>query len=95
MNVSNHKDKELEEEELEETPVSENHNTPKKEGCVKLARTSFVLCPGFAYAFVVGRKTVIGIVVEINARFLRVVVETESGKVLIDLRKVSMVSEVK
>ncbi len=88
------KDKELEEEELEETPVgSDNHE--KKEGCVKLSKTSFTLCPGFAYAFVVGRKTVIGIVVEINARFLRVVVETENGKVLIDLRKVSMVSEVK
>ncbi len=88
------KDKELEEEVSEETPVgSDNHE--KKEGCVKLSKTSFVLCPGFAYAFVVGRKTVIGIVVEINARFLRVVVETESGKVLIDLRKVSMVSEVK
>jgi len=94
MNVSNHKEKELEEV-GETTPVSENHNTREKEGCVKLSKTSFVLCPGFAYAFVVGRKTVIGIVVEINARFLRVVVETESGKVLIDLRKVSMVSEVK
>ncbi len=91
--MSNHKEKELEEV-SEETPVSSD-NHEKKEGCVKLSKTSFVLCPGFAYAFVVGRKTVIGIVVEINARFLRVVVETESGKVLIDLRKVSMVSEVK
>jgi hypothetical protein len=92
--VSNHKEKELEEVE-ETTPVGSDNNTPRKEGCVKLSKTSFVLCPGFAYAFYVGRKTIIGIVVEINARFLRVVVETESGKVLIDLRKVSMVSEVK
>jgi hypothetical protein len=91
--MSNNREKELEEVE-ETTPVgSDNHE--KKEGCVKLARTSFVLCPGFTYAFVVGRKTVIGIVIEINARFLRVVVETESGRVLIDLRKVSMISEVK
>jgi len=94
MNVNNN-EKELEEVE-ETTPVGENHNnTPKAEGCVKLSKTSFVLCPGYAYAFVIGRKTVIGIVVEINARFLRVVVETENGKVLIDLRKVSMISEVK
>ena len=92
--MSNHKEKELEEVE-ETTPVSENHNTREKEGCVKLSKTSFMICEGMPYAFVVGRKTVIGIVVEINARFLRVVVETESGKVLIDLRKVSMVSEVK
>ena len=92
--MSNHEEKELEEL-VEAEVVSENHNTREKEGCVKLSKTSFVLCPGFAYAFVVGRKTVIGIVVEINARFLRVVVETENGKVLIDLRKVSMVSEVK
>jgi len=92
--VSNHEEKELEEVK-ETTPVSENHNTREKEGCVKLSKTSFVLCPGFAYAFYVGRKTIIGIVTEVNPRFLRVVVETESGKVLIDLRKVSMVSEVK
>jgi len=92
--MSNNRDKELEE--LEETDVvSENHNTREKEGCVKLSKTSFTICEGMPYAFVVGRKTVIGIVVEINPRFLRVVVETENGKVLIDLRKVSMISEVK
>jgi len=75
--------------------VSENHNTREKEGCVKLSKTSFVLCPGYVYSFTIGRKTIVGIVVEINPRFLKVVVETESGKVLIDLRKVSMISEVK
>ena len=91
--MSNHKDKELEE--LEETtPVSENHSG-KGEGCVKLSKTSFVLCPGYVYSFTIGRKTVIGTVIEVNPRFLRVVVETESGRVLIDLRKVSMISEVK
>ena len=82
--------------ELEEAEVvSENHNTREKEGCVKLSKTSFVLCPGYVYSFTIGRKTIVGIVVEINPRFLKVVVETESGKVLIDLRKVSMISEVK
>ena len=93
MNVSNNRDKELEE--LEETTPVGSDNHEKKEGCVKLSKTSFTICEGMPYAFVVGRKTVIGIVVEINPRFLRVVVETENGKVLIDLRKVSMISEVK
>jgi hypothetical protein len=91
--VSNHREKELEEV-VETTPVS-NDNHEKKEGCIKLSRTSFVLCVGQPYAFMIGRKTIIGIVEEINAKFLRVVVSTDQGKVLIDLRKVSMISEVK
>ena len=82
-------------EELEETEVVSENNHEKKEGCVKLSKTSFILCPGYVYSFTIGRKTVIGTVIEVNPRFLRVVVETESGKVLIDLRKVSMISEVK
>jgi len=84
-------------EELEEaTPVGDNHSTPKeREGCLKVSGTSFILCPGYTYAFVVGRKTIIGIVEEINKRFLKVVVSTENGKVVIDLRKVSMISEVR
>ena len=92
--MSNNKDKELEEEELEETPVSGN-NSGKGEGCLKVSGTSFVICVGMPYAFTIGRKTVIGIVEEVNKRFLRVVVSTESGKVVLDLRKVSMISEVK
>ena len=92
--MSNNREKELEE--LEETEVvSTNHTTKEGEGCVKLSKTSFVLCPGYVYAFMIGKKTVIGTVIEVNPRFLRVVVETESGRVLIDLRKVSMISEVK
>jgi len=91
--VSNNKDKELEE--LEETtPVSTNHSSVG-EGCLKVSGTSFVICVGMPYAFTVGRKTVIGIVEEINKRFLRVVVSTENGKVVLDLRKVSMISEVR
>jgi len=91
--MSNNRDKELEE--LEETEVVSGNNNTKGESCVKLSKTSFVLCPGYVYSFTIGRKTVIGTVIEVNPRFLRVVVETESGKVLIDLRKVSMISEVK
>jgi len=87
------RDKELEE--LEETEVVSENNYEKRESCVKLSKTSFVLCPGYVYSFTIGRKTIIGTVIEVNPRFLKVVVETESGKVLIDLRKVSMISEVK
>ena len=91
--MSNNRDKELEE--LEETtPVGENHSG-KGEGCLKVSGTSFTICVGMPYAFTVGRRTVIGIVEEVNKRFLRVVVSTENGKVVIDLRKVSMISEVK
>ena len=82
-------------EELEEAEVVGGNNRREGEGCVKLSKTSFILCPGYVYSFTIGRKTVIGTVIEVNPRFLRVVVETESGKVLIDLRKVSMISEVK
>ena len=83
-------------EELEEvTPVGENHTTKEGEGCMKVSGTSFVICVGMPYAFTIGRKTVIGIVEEINKRFMRVVVSTENGKVVLDLRKVSMISEVK
>jgi len=91
--MSNNRDKELEE--LEETEVVSGNNRREGEGCLKVSGTSFTICTGQAYAFTIGRKTVIGIVEEVNKRFLRVVVSTENGKVVIDLRKVSMISEVK
>ncbi len=91
--MSNNREKELEEV-GEETPVSSDNNT-KGEGCLKVSGTSFVICIGMPYAFTIGRRTVIGIVEEINKRFMRVVVSTENGKVVLDLRKVSMISEVK
>ena len=91
--MSNHKDKELVE--LEETEVVSGNNNTKGEGCLKVSGTSFTICVGMPYAFTIGRKTIIGIVEEVNKRFLRVVVSTENGKVVIDLRKVSMISEVK
>ena len=87
------RDKELEE--VEETDVVSGNNNTKGEGCLKVSGTSFVICIGMPYAFTIGRKTVIGIVEEINKRFMRVVVSTENGKVVLDLRKVSMISEVK
>ncbi len=91
--MSNNRDKELEE--LEETDVVSGNNNTKGEGCLKVSGTSFTICTGMPYAFTIGRRTVIGIVEEINKRFMRVVVSTENGKVVLDLRKVSMISEVK
>lgn len=91
--IVDNKDKELEE--LEETDDVSENNHSKGEGCIKVSGTSFVICIGMPYAFTIGRKTVIGIVEEVNKRFLRVVVSTENGKVVLDLRKVSMISEVK
>jgi hypothetical protein len=91
--MSNNRDKELEE--LEETTPVGNDNNTKGEGCLKVSGTSFTICVGMPYAFTVGRRTIIGIVEEVNKRFLRVVVSTENGKVVLDLRKVSMISEVK
>jgi len=86
------RDKELEE--FEEAEVVGGNTHREGEGCLKVSN-SFAICVGQVYAFMIGRKTVIGIVEEINKRFLRVVVSTENGKVVIDLRKVSMISEVK
>ena len=86
--------KELEEFEEAEV-VSGNNKEREGEGCLKVSGTSFVICIGQAYAFTIGRKTVIGIVEEVNKRFLKVVISTENGKVVLDLRKVSMISEVK
>jgi len=92
--VSNNRGKELEE--LEEAEVvSSNTHSKEGEGCLKVSGTSFVICVGMPYAFTIGRKTVIGIVEEVNKRFLKVVISTENGKVVLDLRKVSMISEVK
>ena len=91
--MSNNRDKELEE--VEETDVVSGNNHNKGEGCLKVSGTSFVICIGMPYAFTIGRRTIIGIVEEVNKRFLRVVVSTENGKVVLDLRKVSMISEVK
>jgi hypothetical protein len=90
--VSNNKELE----ELEETEVvGTNHTTKEGESCLKVSGTSFSICIGMPYAFTIGRKTIIGIVEEINKRYLRVVVSTENGRVVLDLRKVSMISEVK
>jgi hypothetical protein len=86
-------DEEYEDEIEEYRP--DNHDKPEEEpeiGCIQLMKT-FTVCRGKVYVFTVGRKTVIGKVIDIRRRFMKAVVETESGKVYLDLRKVSVIQE--
>ncbi len=78
---------------LEEEVVSDDGNNTTR-SCMKIS--GFVLCVGMPYSFTVGRRLIIGIVEEINPRFLRVIIRADNNsKVLIDLRKVSVIEEVK
>ncbi|MFP3241293.1 MAG: hypothetical protein RXQ94_09200, partial [Caldivirga sp.] len=83
------------EDEIEEYKGEDNHDKPEENeahGCIELMRT-FVVCRGKVYVFTVGKRTVVGRVIDIRRRFFRIVIESESGKVFIDLRKVSMIQE--
>jgi len=88
-------EKEEYEDEIEEYKPEDNHDKPEEteaQGCIQLMRT-FVVCKGKVYVFTVGRKTVIGKVIDIRRRFMKAVVETDNGKVYLDLRKVSVIQE--
>ena len=64
------------EEEFEEYRP-DNHNRPEEEpeiGCIQLMKT-FTVCRGKVYIFTVGRKTVIGKVIDIRRRFMKIVIE--------------------
>ena len=83
------------EDEIEEYKPEDNHDKPEEteaHGCIELMRT-FTVCRNKVYVFTVGRKTVIGKVIDIRRRFMKAVVETESGRVYLDLRKVSVIQE--
>ncbi len=81
------------EDEIEEYKPEDNHREETEgQGCIQLMKT-FTVCRGKVYVFTVGRKTVIGKVIDIRRRFMKAVVETESGKVYLDLRKVSVIQE--
>jgi len=88
-------EKEEYEDEIEEYKPEDNHDKPEEteaQGCIQLMRT-FVVCRNKVYIFTIGRRTVVGKVIDIRRRFFRIVVESENGKVFIDLRKVSMIQE--
>ena len=91
MENNNNELEAIEEQEI----VSGDGNMEKNKDCIKIGGLSFELCVGQVYSFMVGRRTIIGLIEEINPRFFRVKVRTERGEVVIDLRKVSVVEEVK
>jgi len=83
------------EDEIEEYKPEDNHDKPEEteaHGCIELMRT-FVVCRNKVYIFSIGRRTVVGKVIDIRRRFMKAVVETESGRVYLDLRKVSVIQE--
>ena len=82
------------EDEIEEYKP-DNHDKPEEteaQGCIQLMRT-FVICRNKVYIFSIGRRTVVGKVIDIRRRFMKAVVETDNGKVYLDLRKVSVIQE--
>jgi len=82
------------EDEIEEYKPN-NHDRPGEEpeiGCIELMRT-FVVCRNKIYIFTIGRRTIVGKVIDIRKRFMKAVVETDNGKVYLDLRKVSVIQE--
>ena len=88
-------EKEEIEEEFEEYRPEDNHDKPEEteaHGCIELMRT-FVVCRNKVYIFTIGRRTVVGKVIDIRRRFMKAVIETEGGKVYLDLRKVSVIQE--
>ena len=85
----------IEEEEKTEEAVSGDNHVSKDRNCMKIGGLEFEICVGRAYSFLIGRKTIIGIVEEINPRFFKAKITTERGTVIIDLRKVSVIEEVR
>ena len=93
MSRSSNNEEVIEEEKTEEV-VSGNNHVSRKD-CMKIGGLDFEICVGRAYSFLIGRRTIIGIVDEINPRFFRAKLTTERGTVIIDLRKVSVIEEVR
>ena len=60
--------------------------------CVVLA-DQFSICKGKIYMITIGKKTIFGKVIDVKKRFLKAVLQTENGKVLVDLKKASTIQE--
>ena len=71
--------------------VGSRRRDRKVECLERVKGIEFELCVNRVYIFTIGRRTVVGMVEEINDRFLTVKVRTERGVVVLDLKKVSMV----
>jgi len=81
------------EEETEEwAEMSADKLDLRLDDCIVLM-DQFAVCKGKVYMIVVGKKTIFGKVIDIKRRFLKAVLQTENGKVLVDLKKASTIQE--
>jgi len=81
------------EEEAEEwAEMSADKLDLRLDDCVVLA-DQFTVCKGKVYMITIGKKTVFGKVIDVKKRFLKAVLQTENGKVLVDLKKASTIQE--
>jgi len=85
--MSNH-----DEEETEWAEMSADKLDLRLDDCIVLM-DQFAVCKGKVYMIVVGKKTIFGKVIDVKKRFLKAVLQTENGKVLVDLKKASTIQE--
>jgi len=85
--MSNH-----DEEDEEWAEMSADKLDLRLDDCIVLM-DQFAVCKGKVYMIVVGKKTIFGKVIDIKRRFLKAVLQTENGKVLVDLKKASTIQE--
>jgi len=82
------------EEETEEwAEMSADKLDLRLDDCVVLA-DQFAVCKGKVYMITIGKKTVFGKVIDVKKRFLKIVMLTDNGKILIDLKKASTIQEI-
>jgi len=86
--MSNHDEEETE----EWAEMSADKLDLRLDDCIVLM-DKFAVCKGKVYMIVVGKKTIFGKVIDIKRRFLKAVLQTENGKVLVDLKKASTIQE--
>ena len=86
--MSNHYEEETE----EWAEMSADKLDLRLDDCIVLM-DQFAVCKGKVYMIVVGKKTIFGKVIDIKRRFLKAVLQTENGKVLVDLKKASTIQE--
>jgi len=86
--MSNHDEEETE----EWAEMSADKLDLRLDDCIVLM-DQFAVCKGKIYMIVVGKKTIFGKVIDVKKRFLKAVLQTENGKVLVDLKKASTIQE--
>jgi len=86
--MSNHDEEETE----EWAEMSADKLDLRLDDCIVLM-DQFAVCKGKVYMIVVGKKTIFGKVIDVKKRFLKAVLQTENGKVLVDLKKASTIQE--